>query len=248
MVTASARADKVEDAAKSFTDGRVLVFEGKLTEALPMLEAAAKDDPSQAQYVELAKAVKKAAAQQDELAKEQDPANWTKLANELRTFYYEQEAFEPALKIDRTRAERQKGVASSIMIAQDLFELRKDSEATELLAAIPEGEQTATTRAYLALGYARQGRKTEAQALIDKFDVAREVDPQVLFALSGAYANLGNNAKCIEAMTRSLELTPPAEIKARRMSAGRSADFGSMSRDGLFQQAMQTASKVGSAG
>jgi tetratricopeptide (TPR) repeat protein len=248
LITPLVHADKAEDAAKAYLDGQVLLAQGKLPEALAQFEAAAKDDSAKPEYAAAAKGLKKALAQQEQLAKEQDPAKWTKLADELRAYFYAQESFDAALKLDQQRAERQPGTASKLLVVETLFELRKNAEATDLLAAIPEAEQSAASRAYLARGYARQGRKEEAAALLGKFEIPKEVDPQVLYLLASAHAALAHSDEAIAAMTRSLELTPPGEIKARRLAAGRSSDFGPLISNGLFQEAMQTESKVGKGG
>src|SRR5690606_2594241 len=101
---------------------------------------------------------------------EKDPRKWATLAAEQRAFFYKHQMYEPALKLDEQRAATEPGPASTILVAESQFEVGQDDKAVEALQGIPEDQRTATSRAFLALGLARQQKKDDARELLNRFE------------------------------------------------------------------------------
>lgn len=239
-----ALAEPAEDAARAFADGKALLNAVKFDEALQAFGTAAKADASNQEYRQAYALLRQVIRMREEIGKTQDPGQWMSMARALRAFYHDHRIYSESLPLDRRIHEEHLAPDSAAMLAETLLALGKNAEAAEMLGNVDKKETTLRTNVLLGLSLARQGRIDEAKAVARKANVKDDAGPRVFYELACLRALTGDPKASLEALTRSLELTPTGRLDALKVEAKECKDFSAFASTADFTDVLKTQSKV----
>ena len=238
----SARA--AENASESFARGNALVASGNLHEAYAAFMAAAKMAPDNMEYRQQFALVRRVIQMEKALTAAPDAEDWVATAQGVRTFYANLGLYQSMLSLDQQIHERAKSADSAAALADTQLALGMNEETVSLLAALPEAQQSATTRALLGIAYTRLGNDAAARELAHNITPTENAGADELYAIARLNALLGSDAPAIATLTRSFEATHPMRLEAAKKAAKDSPDFARLAGSAPFVAALATESKV----
>lgn len=248
LFTPLALAGSAEDAAKASAEGIALLKKGNFEGAKKAFAAAAKADPEKAEYRQQFSFVSRVIKLRDGLAQEKSLTKWTGTARALRNFYLRQGLINEALDISKQMNEKLKTADSAVALAEVQLKAGKAADAIGVLSSLDPKTATPYSQAFLGLAYARDGKTAEAKKVAEKLVIPADADFNMLFTSAALYAQVGNSAKSISALTRSFEATPPSHLQAYKNVAQKSKDFASVAGTPEFEKALKTETKVKESG
>ena len=232
------------DADNAFQTGQRLLAEGDTRAALKSYIEAVKLDRDNQDYLQQYLLVRRVVSLQAALVKEADPQQWEITALALRTFFASQGLHAQALPVDRAIFQRLKTADAAVQLADTLLALKRDEEATNVLATLDAQKTTTASQALTAVALMRQGKVDEAKRIQARITLTADADPGTLYLAARMHAAIGDPAPALATLTRCFESVPPSRLGDLKSHAKLCSDFTSLVSQPSFDKVMQTASKV----
>jgi thioredoxin-like negative regulator of GroEL len=234
---------RAESAAETFARGQTQLQAGDLEGALKAFSAAAADQQDNSEYKAKAETLGKVIALRGRLEKEEDTAQWTRIARALHTYYRQERLHDEALKLDRRIFGKLQSGLSASLLADTLLATGKNMDAAMLLASLPEEKQDLGTKVMRVIALARAGRKAEALAAAQKVPAPQELCPGKAYMLARMNAAVGLNAEAAKLLTTAFAAAPAARLAAFKETARQCPEFAVLAKEAEYAAVFATQSK-----
>ncbi len=242
---ASAVVEAAVDAAGAFAEGEAFLAKADFAAALNSFRTAAKNGGKNQEYAQQYAMLRQVLQMRRNCPKEKNTERWLKMAEALRTFYYEHGLHSEALPLDQERHQRHRSADSAAMLAETQLALGMDSQTVEMLGCLTPEETSPRTRVLHGLALARLGQTEMAkQAAEQPQQLSDDFGPRYFYDLARMRAAVEDTNGAINALIRSLELTPPSRLEALKTEAKKCKEFSTLVGTPGFAQAMNTPSKI----
>jgi predicted negative regulator of RcsB-dependent stress response len=232
------------DPAELFAQGEAKLAQGDFEAAVEQFAAAAQAAPDNEQYKAEYTLLRRVMMVRPMLEKQNDPAQWERLARALRAYYYDHGVFTEALKLDRTRYEREVTAESAAMLAETQLELKRNVAALETLDAVETDAVSPRVLRMKGIALAREKSLDEARAQLKECAKVEEKDAQGHLELARLYALLGDEKASTAELAFAMQWTPPSQLAALRETVKKHPDFSGLVAAESFTVALATESKV----
>ena len=244
-----ALAGPAAEAATAFAAGKALLSKADFDGALEAFKTAARTAPQNQEYAQQYAMLRQVVRMRGGCAEERDAERWLKKAGALRTFYYDHHLYAEALPLDQERHRRHRSAQSAVLLAETQLALGAYSQAVELLAGLTEQQASPRARVLHGLALACQGRIDQAKEMAETpGQVTDDTGPGYFYDLARLRALLGHSQEAFQALTRSLELTPPSQLEAFKAEVKECKDFSALVSTADFLKVLETSSKVKESG
>ena len=236
-----ARGDTAEQA---FARGNTLMSKGSFQEALRAYSTAVRAERSNQEYVQQFMLVRRVIVLRETLDRERDLQRWHRIAQALRSFYFDQGIYSEALSVDEKIHAKLNRTSSAAQLAETQLAMGKAADAAQVLAALNPQRTTAATQALLGIALARQGRVGEARKIAETTALPDKVGPGTLYSLARMHAIVGNHDEALGLLTLSFEAVPPSRLDDFKTHARQSPEFAGLASAEGFTRVFHTKSKV----
>ncbi|MBU0718473.1 MAG: hypothetical protein KJ749_09520 [Planctomycetes bacterium] len=233
------------EGSKAYAEGMALLAKDDFEGALASFEAAVKADTENQEYVQQYAMLRQIVRMRQAIADQQDEARWLKMAEALRTFYWDHRLYSEVLPLDQERHRRAPGAESATLLAETQLALEMDAQAVAMLEGLTEEQTSPRTRVLHGLALARLGHPEKAKQNVAADEpVADDVGPRYFYDLARLQAVVAGAEAAVGPLARSLELTPPSRIDAFRSEAKSCKEFARLMNAPGFAEILETPSKV----
>jgi len=238
-------AGSAEKAAAAYADGEKLLAASDFSGALKAFKNAARADKKNQDYAQQYAMLRQVIRMRERCATEKDTERWLQMAGALRSFYTDHRLYAEALPLDRERFKRSPSSESAAMLAETLVARELDSEAVEMLTALPPKQTSSRTIALHGLALAHLDQLDKAKKVAANLQgVKGEASPAYQYDLARLCSLTSNESGAIKALTSAFEQTPPSRLVSFKTEAMKNPDLANVARTDAFASAMKTQSKV----
>jgi Flp pilus assembly protein TadD len=230
--------------AELFAEGEAKLAQAEFEAAVEKFAAAAQAAPDKEQYKAEYTLLRRVLMVRPMLEKQADPERWERLARALRAYYYDHDVFGEALKLDRTRYEREITAESAAMLAETQLELGRNVAALETLNALEADAVSPRVLRLKGIALAREKSFDEARAQLEQSAEVEEKDAQGHLELARLHALLGDEEAATAELALAMQWTPPSQLEAVRKTVKTHPDFSGLVATETFTVALETESKV----
>jgi hypothetical protein len=242
---APAPATPAEMARRAYAQGQARLAAADFEAALTAFKAAARADKENPEYRQQYALLRQVIRLEKRLPKEKNTERWLQGASALHNFYHAHGLYARCIPLDEKRYKRDPGAESAILLAETQLALGLNTRPAEILAQLPEDQQTPRTRALRGLALARDGRINEAKSLADdprKIDA--EAGPRHFYELARLLALIERPQDSLYALTQAIELTPPSQLEAFKDQVRGCTDLTALGKTNEFAEVMKLSSRV----
>jgi Flp pilus assembly protein TadD len=236
------------DAAKLFADGEKLLKAGKFAEAAEAFTAASRAAPDNAEYKTRALVVRRVIALRKQVDTAEPDAKWERMLVSLHVFYCDHDLLDTALTMNRAANARAGTATTAALVAETLLDLGRNGEASEFLAALPEGQRNDGNRLLLGISLARLGKTDEAKAAVAGLEVTEETGAGAMYDHARLACLLGEPRRAVELLVKSIETSSPKTAERLKKYVGKCSDFSLLAKDGNLEKVLAAESKVAESG
>ena len=246
LTAAPALAD--EGAAQAFREGKTLLQQARFEDALTAYERAAQLDAGSQEYRDATAILRRVLQLREQLAAEQDPAMWERIARSLRGYYQTEQIHAASLSLDRQIHGRLNTAESAEMLAETELDLGQAAEARALLAGRSDLDTRPSAGLLLGIALARTGEIAEAKNIAQRAALPANAGPEDRMRAARLQALVGDRAQALALLAAAFESTPPSRLEDARARVKTCPDFASVTGDGDFAKVLSTQSKVSESG
>lgn len=246
LTLATAVAD--DGAAQAFREGDALLQQARFEEALASYDRAAQLDGARQEYREAAAILRRVVQLRDQLADEQDPAQWERVARSLRGYYQGEGIYTASLALGRQIHERLGTAESAEMLAETQLELGQAAEARALLAGRKDLDTRPGARLLLGIALARTGENAEARSIAQAVTLPANAGAEERMRAARLQALVGDRTQALAMLAGAFEATPPSQLEAARARVKACPDFAGLNGGEEFAKVLTTQSKMAESG
>lgn len=235
-------------ADQAFREGEAFLQQARFEEALASYDRAAQLDGARQEYREAAAILRRVVQLRNQIAEEQDPAQWERTARSLRAYYQGERIFPAALAIERQLHERVGTAESAEMLAETQLELGQATEARALLAGRTDLDARPGARLLLGIALARAGEMDEARGIAQGVTLPANAGAPDRVRAARLQALTGNRAQALALLAAAFEATPPSQLEDARARVKACPDFAGLNGGEEFAKVLTTQSKVAESG
>lgn len=228
--------------------GLTMLRKAEFGDALQSFAAAMKADPQNIEHRQMAMLVNRALSVRAMFEETIDQQRWVQIAGALRTFYYDYQIYDEAMKLDQKVYETLATPAAAVALAETMLVTDHDSDALGLLTKQDPKELDAHGASLLAVALARGEKDEAARRCLASIKVTNDADPRTLYYLAAANARLDQPVPAGAWLTKAFEMTPPSRLEWMKDFADQSEDFKAMRPTAGFRKVMLTKSKIAESG
>jgi len=237
-----------DDAAQAFQEGASLLQQARFEEALASYDRAAQLDAARQEYRNAAAILRRVLQLREQLASEQDPATWERIARSLRGYYQAERIHTASLALDRQFHERLNTAETAAMLAETQLELGQADEARAVLAGRQDLDTQPAARMLLGIALARIGESEAAQAIARGVPLPSDAGPDDRIRAARLQALAGDRAQAFALLSAAFESTPPSRLEDAKTRVKACPDFAALAGQGDFTKALATTSKISESG
>jgi len=237
-------ASLAQSAADSFAQGKTLLAEGQLQQALGAFAAAARADRNNTEYLQQYTMLRQIIELRTRLESERDPQRWEYVARALHSYYFSQAMYPMALELSQRMLERLKDATSAVLVAETALAMDKSDVAVQALSGVEASQLDSAGQALLGVALARQGKQDQAKKILKSIQLTDEERPGTLYTVARLQAATGDAQAAAAMLVKCFESTPPSRLDGFKQYARQCQDFAGMASTPEFQKALETASKV----
>jgi tetratricopeptide (TPR) repeat protein len=233
-----------DDAAQAFQEGGALLQQARFEEALASYDRAVQLDAARQEYHNAAAILRRVLQLREQLANEQDPGNWERIARSLRGYYQGERIHTASLALDRQFHERLNTAESAEMLAETQLELGQALEARAVLEPRNDLDSRPTARMLLGIALARSGEASQAKDIARRVSLPANAGPEDRIRAARLQALAGDRAQALALLAAAFESTPPSRLEDARARVKTCPDFAAIAGSGDFAKILSTQSKV----
>jgi tetratricopeptide (TPR) repeat protein len=228
--------------------GLTMLRKADFSGALQSFAAAMKADPQTIEHRQMAMLVNRALSVRAMFEETVDQQRWVQIAGALRTFYYDYQIYDEAMKLDRTVYETLGTPAAAVALAETMLVTEHDRDALGVLTKQDPEQLGVHGASLLAVALARTEKVDAARRCLASIEVTNETDPRTLYYLAAANARLDQPAPAEAWLTKAFEMTPPSRLEWMRELTDQCKDFAAIRQSAEFRKVMLTKSKIAESG
>ena len=215
--------------------------------ALAAFATAARADRRNQQYLDGYSQLRQIIIIRHRLAKEQDAQRWQEYAKTLHAFYVRNGIYRELLALDKQIHARLRTADSAAQLAETQLAIKLNSQAVEVLKAVPPEKQTMTTQTLMGIALVRQNKLEAASRLAATIKIPDGTNPSKVYPLTRLHAVIGDSEYALELLTWCLTYLPPKMADTFKAHAKICPEFAALAGTKEFARVLKTESKVAEA-
>jgi len=234
------------ETAEAGTAARVdaLLAGGEFDAALDTLKAAVAQAPQDQAWRDQFAILRQVVHMRRLMATESDPAKLDRMAQALRSFYYEHNLYSEAESLDRATHQRVGSHYTACQLAETLLELGRNAEAVEVLQAARVPADAPRGQVLLGIAAARNGSVDDARRIAETVLAGDEMSPDLLLFAARLHALTGDTPAALASLRRCFERTLPGRLERVKNRARACTDLEPLAAGPEFALVLETASKI----